>query len=336
MGENLMSADYKHFGRTATLSTAAAIALMIGATQVNAAKVDTQESTEVTTERAGVSFSARANMGYLTGQAHEYVYWQQQGGHTASELIWDIDSMTMIGIGGTIKPLEWMSINGDVWFNITDGDGNMVDYDWMAPGMDWTDRSTHEDTDVSNGFMFDMNMEMTAFKAGSISFSGILGYRRDSFEWKANGGSYIYSENGFRDNVGSFTNGELVCTYEQTFDVPYFGLGVVGDFDQFHFTAKFITSMFVSGEAIDHHHLRDLVIYNDFSGESMWAVDLAASYDITPSIGLEVAYFYESYDTMTGDSTWNFSSGNSVSVLSDGAGADLEFSMFSLNVIYTF
>ncbi len=328
-------ACFKGFERKATLTTAAAIALMMGATQVNAAKVSTQESTEMTTERAGVSFSARAGVGYLTGQAHEYVYWQDQGGHTASELVWDIDSMVMIGIGGTVKPLEWMSINGDVWFNIGDGDGNMVDYDWMVPGMDWTDRSTHDDTDVSTGFMFDMSLELTAFKTSSVSFNGILGFRRDVFEWKAMGGSYIYSSNGFRDTVGNFPDGELGITYEQTFDVPYFGVGMVGDFDQFHFKAKFIASMFVSGEAIDHHHMRDLVTTDDFSGENMWAIDIAASYDITPSLGVEAAYFYESYDTMTGDSTWDFGPGN-VSVLSDGAGADLEVSMFSLNLIYTF
>ena len=317
-------------------ATATAIGLLLVSAQGNAATVNQQSGIEASTERSGIGFDARFGLGYLTGEAREYVYWPQRGGHKASELIWKIDSMYMAGIGGSLRPLDGMSINADLWFALGDGDGHMEDYDWLVIGSDWTHQSIHDNTDVTSGLMFDLNLEMAAFSAGSMDFTGLVGYRRDNFEWEARGGSYIYSTSSFRDTVGTFPAGELGITYEQTWDVAYFGLGLKGDFDRIHFNAKVIYSPFVSGEAVDHHHMRDLVTNDDFSSESMWALDIGIGYDISDALALNIAYFYEQYDTMTGDTEWHYNDIGRVVNITDGAGADLETSMFSMNMTYSF
>ncbi len=310
--------------------------LLLTALQAHAATVEPETTVEVSSERTGVQFTGRLGLGYLTGEANEYVYWADRGGHTASKLTWEINSVYMFGVGGSVDALSWLTFNGDLWFNIGDGDGHMEDYDWLVPGMAWTDQSVHDDTDVTTAMMFDINAAMTMFSTDRVSFTGIVGFRRDSFEWDARGGDYLYSINGFRDTAGTFPSGELGISYEQIFNVPYLGIGIAGDFERIHIAAKVTGSAFVSGEATDIHHMRNLVTVDDFSGENMWAVDISFGYDISDSIGLKAAYFYEKYDTMTGDSTWDFKSEGITQDLPDSAGADLETSMFSLTLMYSF
>jgi len=320
---------------TAAVATTAAF-LLLHVVQGTAATVVTDTMTEVSSDRAAMDFSARIGSGYLTGEAHEYVYWQDQGGRTVSELIWDIDSVYMFNLGGSLRPLSWLNINLDLWFNMGDGGGHMEDYDWMVVGMDWTDRSEHDDTDVTNAFVFDINVEMTMFSTGTVSFIGIAGYRHNTFEWEARGGSYLYSINAFRDSAGTFPQGVLNITYEQSFDVPYIGIGFKGDFDRLHVAAKVTGSFLVSGDAIDQHHARDLVTYDGFSSESMLAFNISLGYDVSESIVVTAAYTYEKYDTMTGDSVWHFNDVGEIVALPGGTGADLKTSMFSLNLSYKF
>lgn len=310
--------------------------LLMPAVQAGAATVETEATAEISTEQAGVQFSGRVGGGYLTGEAHELVYWPHRGGHKASELTWDIDSLYMLGLGATVQARQWLTINIDTWFNLGDGSGYMEDLDWATPGMDWTDQSTHDNTDVTKGFIFDVNAEITAFSTSQVQLTGIVGFRRDNYEWQARGGSYLYSVNGFRDMAGTFPDDELGITYEQTFDVPYIGIGFKGDFDRIHLAARVTGSVFVSGEAVDQHHLRNLVTTDDFSNESMIALDINFGYDISNSIGLEVAYAYEKYDTMKGDSVWDFNDEGVSINYNDSAGAELETSMVSMNITYSF
>lgn len=307
--------------------------LLIFAYEAGAQVVVPEKSTEVQVERAGVNITARLQAGHLTGEANEYVY---DGGHTLSQLIWKIDDIYMLGAGVSVKPLHWIAINADGWFNISDGGGTMDDYDWMVQGMDWTHWSHHENTDVTKGIMVDINVELTPFKAGPVRFSGFLGYKRDNWEWEARGGSYIYSYYGFRDTSGTWPDDELGITYEQIFNVPYIGIGVNGDFGAFDLKARLIGSPFVSGETIDHHHMRDLVVYDDFSGGDMIAFDIAGAYSFTEHLAMQMALNYTKYDTMKGDAEYHYNDIGVVVTYPDAAGTDLETTMFSLSFLYTF
>jgi len=307
--------------------------LLISAYEAGAQEVVPEKSAEVQVGRAGVNITARLQEGHLTGEANEYVY---DGSHTLSQLIWKIDDIHMIGAGISVKPLHWLAINGDAWFNIIDGNGTMDDYDWMVRGGDWTHWSHHENTDVTKGIIVDINVELTPFKTGPVKFSGLLGYRRDNWEWEARGGSYIYSVNSFRDTQGTWPDDQLGITYEQIFNVPYIGISVNGDFGVFDLKARLIGSPFVHGETIDHHHLRDLVVYDDFSGGDMVAFDIAGTYSFTNHLALQMAFNYTKYDTMRGDAEYHYNDIGVVVTYPDAAGTDLETTMLSLSFLYTF
>jgi len=313
---------------TAVLATG--MFLLISAYEAGAQEVVPEKSAEVQVEKAGVDITARLQAGYLTGEANEYVYYE---GRTLSQLIWKIDDIYMIGAGVSVKPLRRLgvAINADAWSNISDGSGTMDDYDWMVTGGDWTHWSHHENTDVTKGIMVDINVELTPFKAGPVGFSGLLGYRRDNWEWKGRGGSYIYYTAS-----GTWPDDQLGITYEQIFNVPYIGIGVNGDFGAFDLKARLIGSPLFYGETIDHHHLRNLVIYDDFIGEDMISFDIAGAYSFTKHMALQMAFNYTKYGTMKGDAEYHYNDTGVVSTLKDGAGTDLETTMFSLSFLYTF
>lgn len=319
-----------------TAAAAAAVSFLLSAVQVNAATVEEAAVTEVQSEQGGLTLTGRLGFGYLSSEAHEYLYWPNAGGHTASELVWEMEPSLMIGIGGSFRPAPWLNFGADLWVKVGEGDGYMEDYDWLVPGLNWTDKSVHGNTDVTTAVIFDINAEFSVYSTDRFVLNCIAGFRRDNFEWEARGGSYVYSMNSFRDTSGTFPQQELAITYEQVFDVPYLGIGVAGDLGRFHLAAKLTGSILVRGETTDHHHMRDIVSYGDFNDGEMWAIDVALAYDITDCIGIRAAYFYEYYDTMKGNSRWHYNDYGYSVKYANNAGADLKTSMFSMALSYVF
>lgn len=313
---------------------AAGLCLLFLAPDADAQRI-TQES-YVGFDKSSNAFEmqARLSTGLLNGEANEFVYWPEYGNHQASRLIWQLDGIYMLTGGISIKSCQWLILNADLSAKMNKGSGTMDDYDWRVIGWDWTDWSHHEDVDVTKGTVFDINLEMPYQATPALSFSALLGYQYDNWEWEARGGSYIYSYYSFRDTEGEFEDGELGITYEQTFHAPYLGLGMDVNFGKGQLNARIIGSPVVSGEALDHHHMRDLVTTDEFTGETMIAADVGLSYGLTNNLALSANYNYTKYERMQGDSEWNFS-GEIISY-ANSAGADLEYSEFSLSLAYTF
>lgn len=286
-----------------------------------------------------IQFSIGIGAGYLTGESTELVYWPTVNNHKASELTWKIDSLYMIGVNGKLTVNDWFKANFSGWFKATDGDGTMDDYDWQNPGQEWTDWSHHEDTDVTDGSIIDLNGEIIFFRASKVSFSGILGYKYDNFGWESRGGDYTYSVSGFRDTQGSFTDGALAISYEQTFSSFYGGVGVEVEIESFTLKGRVIYSPFVYGEATDYHHMRNLVTYDTFDSfedGDLIGIDISGIYEFTKKFALEIGFSYQSYSTLVGDSEWQFRDEGVVYEIKDGAGMDQTSSMFTTNLVYTF
>lgn len=284
-----------------------------------------------------VEFTLGVGAGYLTGEANEVVYWPEYNNHKASELTWKIDNLFMVGIGATLKVGDWFVANLDTWVKATDGDGTMDDYDWRIVGGDWTDWSHHEDTDVTDGSIVDINANFAFYKTQNVKLTGIVGYKRDNFGWDARGGEYVYSNNGFRDATGTFPDDELGISYEQTMASLYGGIGFAAEFSgNFKMSGRLIYSPIVNGEATDHHHMRNLVTYDDFEGENLIGFDLSGTFYFQNNLALEVMFSHQSYDMMQGDSEWHFRDEGVVYVIDDGAGMDHSSSLLSVALQYTF
>lgn len=313
---------------------AAGLCLLFSAPEADAQRMTQQSAVGFDKSSGAFEMQARLSTGLLSGEANEYVYWPEENNHQASRLIWQLDSIYMLSGGLSMKPCKWMIFNGDLSVKMNKGSGTMDDYDWLVPGWDWTHWSHHEDLEVTKGTILDINVEMPFRATPALSFSALLGYQYDNWEWEARGGSYIYSYYDFRDTEGDFEDGELAITYEQTFHAPYLGLGMDINFGRGQFNARVIGSPVVTAEALDHHHMRDLVTTDEFTGETMMAVDAGLSYGVTANLALSVNYNYTKYERMQGDSEWDYS--GEVISYADSAGADLEYSEVSVELAYTF
>lgn len=323
-----------------TLLCAASAMLLGGAGLAPAAgpvAVAPQQNVEVAIADASpVKFSLSGGAGYLTGEANEIVYWPTAGNHKASELTWQIDNLFMFGVGAHLRVQSWLTVNFDGWFKATDGDGSMDDYDWEIPGADWTQWSTHEDTDVTDASIIDLNAEFAVFRTQNMALKVIGGYKRDNFGWEAYGGDFVYSVNGFRDTTGSFADGLQVIGYEQTYESPYIGAGIGVNFSKFELASRLIYSPFVQGEAIDNHYLRNLVTTDEIEDGDMIAFDISGNYLINNHLSVLMAFTYQDYDTTQGDSLWEFRDQGVSYLIVDGAGMDLQYSLFTVSLKYTF
>ncbi|MEA1879480.1 MAG: omptin family outer membrane protease [Campylobacterota bacterium] len=286
-----------------------------------------------TTPQKNLDLNLRISLGLLTGEANEYVY-HPQDQHTASQLIWNIDSQTMLGLGGSLHLTPNFIMNTDFFFSVEDGQSKLTNYDWQLLGEDWTDRSIHDNTDITNAYMVDVNAEYITYRSPSISLSLLAGYKEDSLTWKAYGGEYIYSNEFFRDTKGNFSNTQLGISYEQTWSAPYIGIKMKNDFGKLNFNSKIIYSPYAEATATDSHYLRNLRTVDSFKNDTLFGVGLGMSYKYTKHLNVSANYAYQKYDTVTGNSQWN--ENGRIYYLDGYAGANLETSSFFLKFQYTF
>lgn len=293
--------------------------------------------TSMQIQQDAVTVSAHIGAGYLSGEANELVY-DPYSGRKVSELQWDLDSVYMLNMGASLAPLPWLTLSADFWINLNKGNGSMDDYDYLASGYGgYSHWSHHGDTDLTNGFMFDINAAFTLYRAGATRFSGLVGYKYDNWEWESFGGSYIYSTNYLFDTVGRFPAGEKVITYNQWFHVPYVGVAFESTVGRMFFKGRVVVSPFVTAEDEDTHHLRNLRFENDFDTSSMFGIDFGMGYAITSNLALTAAFKYQKYEEAKGDTIiTDLNTGARQYIPGDAAGVDHSSSMVSVGLEYRF
>lgn len=297
-----------------------------------------EKETTININQKVLVVSGRMSLNLLHGESGEYVY-EPSRNHKLSELQWQIEDVYMLGLGGSISPLAWLKLNADLWFKLNKGSGNMDDFDWYIENFQYTDWSHHENVDLTRGVMFDINAEMTFYEYMANRFYGIVGFKYDTWEWEAFGGSYTYSTFALYDTVGSFADDEKVISYEQNYYAPYIGLGFSSDLSEtpLTFSGRVIYSPFVSGDDKDQHHLRDLVFEEEYDSGTLFSCDLTGSYHFTSNITMTLAYHFQLYDEMRGSTTITDNvTGQKTFFSGDVAGMDHSSHMFSLGVEYMF
>lgn len=290
---------------------------------------------EATINEGGI-VSGRISAGLLSAQAHEIVYWPAGSKDKLSELTWTTTGLFMISGGISLHPVDWFKLNADIQFKAGSGSNEMDDYDWAYVGREWSDWSHHSDVEVTEGRIFDINTEFIFYQQQKIAVSCLLGYRQDNWEWEARGGKFVYSVDSFRDYRGLFTPGELGITYEQTFDVPYLGVGFQVDLDPVRLNGRLIGSFLSSASDKDHHHIRNLYYERDFDYGNMISLDINGSYFFTNNLALMARFQFCNYFRTEGDTTITNLSTGTKTVYNDIAGIDNQTSMFSLGLVFSF
>ena len=314
----------------------AALFLFLSAGRPYCQNIRESEKSYITENDQQVSLYIHA--GRMAGEANEYV---MDGDNVLSRLIWKIDELYLAGGGIKWAPSSAVVLQADLWLKAADGLSTMDDYDWLISGADWTHWSHHDDTTVTKAAIFDFSLKYTPSEMRDSIFrlKPVIGYRFTDFEWQARGGSFIYTSDPdnistFRDTEGEFPDGVLGITYEQIFHTPYAGFEIEIPAGLFYLTAEFTGSFLVMGQAVDHHHLRDLVTTAYFFQGDMFSVDITGGINLTKNTALTGSYSYMNYLNIRGHSAYDQS--GTVVVYEDIEKADFESSMFSVSVIYSY
>ncbi len=293
----------------------------------------------------------RLGVGILSGVSDELVYDADGSGsgrigYKISELNWQLNQVPMAGIGVTFSAGESLLINGDYWANVVDGNGTMDDYDWIYIGLDWSHWSHHPDTTVRKAELIDINGEYVFVRESrrgeKSSWSGVLGYRRDFFDWQAKGGYGIYSTipTDYRDQYLIFPDVPGI-SYQQTFTTPYIGLRYRSNNRSRKSRTETRFGMYYSawahGEDVDIHHLRDLRFEEQGAGGQWYKFELEMDFEVSRSTMFTVGYSSQTYSEIKSSSTaTDLTTDISTFYPGDSAGLSHKSELIKLGMNYRF
>lgn len=245
---------------------------------------------------SGETISVEPFVGYLRGTSTEYVNNTANPKLRLSRLDWNVDAVT---VGGrvAVRPIDGLTVRGRFWAAVA-ADAEMKDFDWFsgyAGAKSWTHRSEHPDTQVPKAWQADVSVAVNLIEAEDVTLTGIAGFRHYNVKYRANGGSFVYSEKAFRDTTGTFPAGQLGIAYEQWWDTPYIGLGAFYRADEISVGAEVIGSPFVMARDKDYHSLRSTLFKETYAPSGMMGAAVSAEYHLTSSVSLVGRLEYQRY-----------------------------------------
>ncbi|GLS32618.1 plasminogen activator [Mesorhizobium albiziae] len=264
-------------------------------------------------------------VGYTWLKGNELVY--DEMGNRISKLIWETDA-----------PVLTTGLKAEVWNNWTisanavfgfSGNSHMEDYDWIAPYApslaegDWSHQSIHPDTELDRYINLDIaaGRDFLINDATTINLHG--GFKYSNVKWSAFGGSFTYSENGFRDTVINFADGEHVISYEQRYPGLFLGAEATSKFDNWTLSGLLRGGFTVDASDVDHHWLRSLRFEDDFDIVPFISVGARADYQMTERASLFLAGNFDKYFREKGDTTLDdIATGAQVAAFEDSVGMD--------------
>jgi outer membrane protease len=310
-------------------------------------------------KRVPVTVSVEGVVAGVDGQADELVYERLDYGpragsrHKLSELNWDISGIAMGGAAVSVVRGR-LSVRGQALFALTEGNGEMEDYDWFVFDQpdNWTHRSI-SDVDVDQGWQADLQGACRLLQKSRFDVSALVGFRSVAWKWSNHGGDYVYSSLGADEAEPGYANEmpdasavrDLVWTddsdtvgirYEQRYWVPYVGVLANAKLGLLEIGGHVVGSPFAQAEDADDHLLRQMRYEGSFSGGNYFA------YGVTVRVALGTRLFVraevegQTFQEMDGDVTiYDLASGESGTMV-DGGAVALRSVSGSMAVGYTF
>lgn len=281
-------------------------------------------------------------------KSHEYVYKSSDNNYKLSELIWEAEDVSLLGLEFDYSLSSSTLLNFSYKINIFNSDSMMNDYDWVKDDPNnWSDWSNHPNTQLEHLSILDINIKKLLESKNTLNAYFTVGYKIESKKFKAYDGTYVYSSSsGFRDETGYF-NG-LGITYEETFSSLYLGLGGSKKYKKLNFKAALKYSPFVVAKNIDTHHFRYFTNENSFDPTTMTQINLVVEYPYTKDLLFVITYENVEYEetkgtttrTYYGQTSDTYTSGGTIpqgSVFNySGAGISNSYNSFNIGIIKKF
>lgn len=266
--------------------------------------------------------------GVMRLRATESVY---VGSFKLSELDWKSTNVPVLRgtIAVNITP-EWQIRAEARIAGLGKGDGHMTDYDWVPPyytdttKAGWSDQSQHDDTSLDHYRAANVEVLRKFLDDRAQSLSAGFGAGYTDLQWTARGGTFVYSANGTRDTIGSFTPGVRGASYRQQIPTAYALVEGAQKFGGLSLEGGLRGGVMFAGRTTDEHWLRDLSVTDTFDPAPTFGMSLALSYDLTRSAA---AYLRGSYDYVNlgrGPSTYRDNAAGTAVTYGDTGSAKLE------------
>lgn len=264
-------------------------------------------------------------IGYSFIKGDEIVY--DGAGNRISHLIWESQSPTVNATVQAEFANSWsLRAGGTV---ATFGNSHMEDYDWIDPFRmsyefdDWTHRSVHPDTVLHHYFSGDIAVGRDV-PVGNAVFNLHGGVKYTSVHWTAYGGSYVYSNTGFRADTGSFADGVPGISFQQRYPGVFLGADLEASQGRWSFSGQLRGGVSIRASDTDHHWMRDLRFEERYGAIPFTTAAARVDYAFNDSATIFLAGNYEQYFHAIGDMTmYAISSGAQGPTLQNAAGMGL-------------
>jgi outer membrane protease len=309
---------------------------LAGATMAQAAD---QLSNETVYESADKSITVLGGIGYTWLKGNEVVY--DARGNRISQLIWKTQApVATLGAKAVFADVWTASANAVIGFS---GRSDMKDYDWLQPYWsgwgddDWTHRSIHPDTDLDRYINLDLELGRNFAVNDTTSVNLHGGFKYTNVKWTGYGGSFVYSKNGYRDNVGNFPDGERGISFEQRYPTLFIGAEATTQIDHWTLSGLLRGGVAVNASDTDHHWMRDIRFEEEYGAIPFLSVGANANYNWNDRTSFFLAGNFEKYFRRTGDSSlYDISSGSKGPKFNDGAGMDFVSATISVGAKISF
>lgn len=272
----------------------------------------------------------------LNGDAVEHVYdYETMDGRRRqlSRLDWDLSEIFMAGGEISARVAPKVTINAGLWLALTEGSGEMDNYDWLDYASTEPTHYSLSEVDVTEGYAIDVNATVDLLQRESITLRGVAGYKQNGWTWTDRGVFALYPEFGPRPID---LEGENLIDYEQEFRIPYIGAQAAMAVQSVAVSMYANYSPIVEANDWDHHIARTIKFKESFEGGEMFGLGARADYPLSERLSAFAAIDYQVIDLIIGDmEALDYSTGEFFAE-KDIAGIENEYVAFSLGLGYRF
>jgi outer membrane protease len=263
------------------------------------------------------NLSIGTSLGELNGQAQEIVYRHSMSEDKLSELLWNFNSLTYLGLDINYS---WLK-SGNKWGFLAKGSLKygfpheidiMEDRDWDIKNRgypNWLTNYSVHDNKTEFAFLTDLSLGMQFLIFNKFLFKTYFSYHYMNFSWTASGGSLLYPYE--LDKFGNPVDGHIllkpinVGTYEQIWHIFSPAISFYGEFNRF-FDIEFSLELtpFIQCVAKDEHLLRDLVVTDYLERGIFTEPSLLFSYKPSNHFVLSFSFAYREISETRGSATY--------------------------------